>query len=356
MIRIFMVGFSTNKGGVESYIVNLTEQLDSSEFEVILEMPEMIIDGKTWKRPANRHNFIKYYMFWKQFFSENHFDVLYLNTCDIVSIDDLIFAKSAGIPVRIIHSHSTGNQQEIERRMNLFHRLSEYYSRKVLDQYATHMLACSETAGAWMFNGRPFTVIKNGISLPKYSYSEKSRKKIRSKLGIQNEKLIGIIGRISPQKNPLFAIEILKKVLMEHRNYNAAFVGDGELRSETENAIKVAGLKNRVYFAGAVDNVNEWLSAVDCLLMPSLFEGLPFVLVEAQAAGLPCVVSSSVSEEANISGYLQYVSLDDPLDSWMESVIYAAQSPRYNAEKKIIDAGYSIEDSVREVTELIKNA
>ena len=107
---------------------------------------------------------------------------------------------------------------------------------------------------------------------------------------------------------------------------------------------------------GAVDNVNEWLSAVDCLLMPSLFEGLPFVLVEAQAAGLPCVVSSSVSEEANISGYLQYVSLDDPLDSWMESVIYAAQSPRYNAEKKIIDAGYSIEDSVREVTELIKNA
>lgn len=356
MIRIFMIGYSENKGGVESYIKNLTSALPASEFEIIYCMPEMLIDGKLWHCPPNRHDYIKYRLFWKQLYNEIRFDVLYYNVCDVVSIDQLGFAKSAGVPVRIIHSHSTGNQQGIIRRMSLFHRLSEIHSRKVLDQYATHMLACSKAAGEWMFDGRPFTVIKNGISLTKYRYNENLRRTIRDTLQNQNKKLIGIIGRLAPPKNPLFAAEALKKVLENREDYSAVFIGDGGLRAEAERAIRAAGLQKRVFFVGAVDNVNEWMSAVDCLLMPSLFEGLPFVLIEAQAAGLPCVVSSTVSEEANISGELRYVGLDEPLQVWEKAIVDAAISPRYNAEKKLIDAGYSIEDSAKEVSELIQSA
>lgn len=356
MIRIFIIGYSENKGGVESYINNLTSALPSSEFEIIYSMPEMLIDGKLWRRPVNRYDYLSYLLFWHRFYRENYFDVIYYNTCDVVSINQLRFAKAAGVPVRIIHSHSSGNQMGINRRMSLRHRLSEKHSRKVLDKYATHLLACSQVAGEWMFDGRPFKIIKNGISLPKYRYDEKPRKAIRDTLHIQDEKLIGVIGRVSPPKNPLFTTKVLIKVLENHEDYSAVFVGDGELRTETEEAIRAAGMQDRVRLVGAVDNVNEWMSAVDCLLMPSLFEGLPFVLIEAQAAGLPCVVSSAVSEEANISGELRYVGLDEPVEIWEEAIVQAANSPRYDAERKLIDAGYSIGDSAREVAELIENA
>lgn len=355
MIRIFMIGMSRNKGGVESYIQNLCQELRPEKFEIIYSAPDIELEGTVWNPPANRHNFLKYYTFWMSFYRANHFDAVYYNTCDVVSIDQLRFAKASGVPVRIIHSHNTGNQQGINRRMSLFHRLSEKCSRKVLDKYATHFLACSQGAGEWMFDGIPFKVIRNGISLPKYRYNEKSRKAIQDTLHIQNEKLIGVIGRLAPQKNPLFTVEVLKKVLKNHKDYSAVFVGDGELRTETEEAVRAAGLQDQVHFVGTVDNVNEWMSAVDCLLMPSLFEGLPFVLVEAQAAGLPCVVSSAVSEEANISGELRYVGLDEPQESWEEAIVQAANGLRYDAEKKLIEAGYSIEDSAKVVEKLISD-
>ena len=300
MKRIFVIGMSSDKGGVESYITNICSRLNKQMFEIVYQLPEMTIDGKKWVSPLNRHRYLKYRRFWKLFYRDNKFDVLYMNTCDIVSIDQLRFAKAARVPVRIIHSHSTGNQQEINKKMSLFHRVLERHSRKVLDRYATHLLACSEAAGEWMFDGRSFSVIKNGIDLLKYRYNEHTRERLRASLGIAEGKLIGIIGRLDPEKNPTFSLKVVQRVLSDNADFTAVFVGDGELRRAIESSAKKADLEGRVIFTGAVDNVNEWLSAIDCLLMPSLFEGLPFVLVEAQAAGLPCVISTAVSEEANI--------------------------------------------------------
>ena len=116
------------------------------------------------------------------------------------------------------------------------------------------------------------------------------------------------------------------------------------------------GLERQIHFIGAVNNVNEWLSVADCLLMPSLFEGLPFVLVEAQASGLPCVVSSNVSNEANISGELKYVRLEESVKCWSNAITEAIASGRYDAREKLIAAGYSIEDSAAQVEQIIHNA
>lgn len=356
MKRVFMVGYSQNKGGVEAYISNITPELEKLGFDVIYSMPEMVIDGKRWLRPSSRHNYLKYWLFWNKFFRENKFDALYLNTCDIVSIDDLKFGKRAGIPVRIIHSHSTGNQQAIERKMSLFHQLSEKHSRRVLDQYATHMFACSKVAGDWMFDGRAYEIIKNGIQISKYQYQDMYRKTLRSKYGLGKGIVIGIIGRISAQKNPLFSVKIIKELVQKEASLRAIFVGDGELRQNTEGAVKQEGLEEAVEFIGAVDNVNEWLSVVDVLLMPSLFEGLPYVLVEAQTAGLPCVVSTAVSEEANISGQLKYVSLEEKPSVWAEAVFREAQMGRYHAEYQLIEAEYSIAETAQKVTGIIKTA
>lgn len=355
-IRVFMIGYSQNKGGVEAYISNLVSCMDKSRFEIIYKLPEMIIDGKKWVAPLNRHNYIKYRLFWKKFFRENKFDVLYLNTCDVVSIDDLRFAKSAGIPTRIIHSHSTGTQQGIQGNMSLFHRFLETKSRKKLDKYATHLFACSKSAGDWMFDGRKFRIINNGVKLSDYIFSEHKRKELRKENGYETEKIIGVIGRLSPVKNLEFAFDIIEKVTALVPEYKGVIIGDGEQKEYLKSLLVSRELDKKIKLIGSVDNVNEWLSAVDCILMPSLFEGLPFVLVEAQAAGLHCVVSSAVSEEANITGLVDFVSLDEDKDVWARKVMDACAQPRSDVSQKLVETGYSIEDTAKTVSEIIENA
>lgn len=355
MIRIFIVGYSQNKGGVESYIDNLSSMMDKSKYEIVYSMPEMTINGKKWIRPRNRHNYLKYYRFWKKFYKENRFDVLYYNTCDVVSIDQLRFAKSAGVPVRIIHSHNSGNQQELSKRLSVFHRCSEKINRKVLHKYATTFFACSEKAGEWMFDGREYAVVNNGVDLQKFKFDEVSRDRIREELGIGSAPLVGCIGRIAPQKNPLFTVEVALELVKYNPLTKVVFIGDGELRSEVEENVRKYKIQDNIIFTGPIDNVNEWLSALDCVLMPSLFEGLPFVLVEAQAVGVPCVVSTEVSKEANITGIVNYLSLDDTKEKWATKIldVIGNATPLVERLHMLNEAGYSIENTANQVSYII---
>ncbi len=353
MKRIFMVGYSGNKGGVETYIDQLIKMLP--EYEVILSLPEMTIDGKTWHRPLNRHHYVSYRSFWRRFFSDNQFDALYYNACDIVSIDMLRFAKYAGIPVRIIHSHCTGNQQYINRRRNLLHFVSEWINRKTLNLYATHLAACSENAGKWMFGKRKYTVIRNGIDADQFVFREKARKAIREQYGIGDQLLVGIVGRLSAQKNPSFALKILEALFRQKPDAHAVFTGDGDLRGETMDEARKNGIQDRILFPGAVENVAEWMAAMDVLLMPSLFEGLPFVLIEAQASGLPCVVSTAVTREADLTRLIHYVDLSDSPEEWARELIACAKRERGDYTAQIISAGYSIQHTAAQVKDMIES-
>ena len=354
MKRIFMVGYSANKGGVETYIDSLASALDRGRYEIVYSLPEMEIDGKIWRRPPNRHDYLRYRLFWRRFFRENKFDVLYYNTCDVVSIEMLRFAKSARIPVRIIHSHSTGNQQALDKPLNLFHRVSERHNRRVLDRYATHFLACSQEAGEWLFDKRSFTVVKNGIHLSKFRYSEENRQKIRQKSGINNETLVGILGRISTPKNPSFAIQILKSLIGRSPDSRAVFLGDGDLRAQTEEAAARAGIQDRVKFMGNVNNANEWLSAFDVLLTPSLFEGAPFALIEAQANGLPCVVSSRISRDVDQTGLISFVDLEESPDVWASELLRAQGRRDPESVEKLTAAGYDAKTTAKTVAAIIE--
>ena len=348
-----MVGYSSNKGGVETYIDQLTAALP--QCEVICKLPVMEIDGKVWRSPPNRHRYLSYRIFWHNFFRQNHFDVLYFNACDVVSIDMLKFAKKAGIPIRIIHAHNSGTQQAIEGRLSLLHRLNDWQNRRTLDRYATHFLACSHVAGDWMFDGRPYTIVKNGIPVSRYSFSEAHRSALRQTLGLNdNELLVGIVGRISPQKNPSFSVKVLQALIAKDPTASAVFLGDGQLRGQTEKAALDAGIQERVHFLGNVENVNEWMSAMDVLLLPSFFEGLPFVLVEAQASGLPCVVSDAVSREADLTGLVHFMGKAETADQWAETLINKRAQSRPDTQRQLTAAGYSIENTARTIADIIK--
>ena len=353
MKRIFMVGYSNNKGGVEAYIDQLTKGLP--QYEIVLSLPVMSVDGKEWHRPGNRHCWLRYRLFWHRFFQKNRFDAVYYNTCDVVSLDMLRFAKYAGVPMRIIHSHNTGNQQETGRHAGLFHRLSEKINRRNLYRYATHLLACSEEAGRWMFGDRPFTVIRNGIDAEKFRYREEARTAVREQYGLGNRLLIAVIGRLSAQKNPNYALLVLEALFRADPEARAVFAGDGSLRKETEEEAGRKGIRDRILFTGAVDNVQDWMSAADALLMPSLFEGMPFVLVEAQAAGLPCVVSSSVTREADLTGLVRFMDLENTPERWADVLLTPGKQARTGYAEQIVSAGYSMRHTAEQVAGIIEN-
>lgn len=354
MKRIFMIGYSGGKGGVETYMDQLKAALPQDD--IIYSLPVMTIDGREWRRPPNRHRYISYRLFWRRFFRENHFDALYFNTCDLVSIDMLRFAKKAGISLRLIHAHNSGIQQAIGQKLSLFHRLTEKHNRKVLGRYATHFLACSQAAGDWMFGGRPYTILRNGIDLSLYRFSEEKRRALRRELGMDRELLVGIVGRLAPQKNPAFSVKVLQSLLRKDPTAHAVFLGEGELRTQTEKAVRDAGLQENVRFLGNVDHVNEWVSALDVLLMPSLFEGLPFALVEAQAGGLPCVVSSAVTGEADLTGLIRFISLEEAPEAWADMLLQSKAAPRPDTERRMTEAGYSIENTARIVSNMLQEA
>lgn len=350
-----MIGYSTDKGGVESYIMNLYQQL-KDKYEFVFCWPEMEIDGKKWVCPKNRHNYIKYYLFWRKFFKGNKFDVIYYNTCDIVSVDMLRFAKKAGIPVRIIHSHNTAIQQEFKGVVNLIHKFTEKQNRKSLHKYATHFLACSKAAGEWMFGNRKFDVIKNGIELEKYKFCETYRNECRAELGLENGNIIGCVGRLDTQKNPFFSIDVFNHLLNKESNSTLIFIGDGELKTELQNEVISKGLSEKIKFLGARNDVYKWLSAIDCLLMPSFFEGLPFVLVEAQASGLSCLVSSAVSSDANITGLVEYIDLDADKQQWADKLIELSKKERIDTSDSLIASGYATEATASLISKIIDTA
>lgn len=360
--KILIIGLSPNTGGVETYVINFIRHIDKEKYEIYYtkrngkpvayqnELDELRIHYIDF--PANRHHYFQYRNEMNRIYEKYQFDVVYFNNCDLVSIDPLYFAYKHDVPVRIMHSHSSENTSKPSK---FYHRIMEWWSNKKLDQYATHLFACSEVAGKWMFGNRKFNVINNGIDLKKYAFDAKERERIRTENGISDQLVIGFVGRLSSQKNPLGLLKIFEAIHQKNKSAILWIVGDGELLRDMQSLADELDISTSIKFMGVRQDVSELLNAMDCFLLPSLWEGLPFVLVEAQANGLPCVVSTAVSKEANIGGLIEYVDLRQSSEYWADKVIKEAKKGRTDVSRKLIEAGYSIEDTVRKISEIIEN-
>jgi len=353
MKRVFVIGFSEKKGGVENYITTLSKNICQDRIEMFYSLPIMGIKNKKWVRPKNRHNYLKYYFFWRKFFRENSFDAIYYNTCDIVSIDMLKFAKKANVPIRIIHSHNSDNQ----RRLNFWHKRQEKKNRKTLDKYATHLLACSKVAGDWMFGScRNYTIINNAIELSKFKYNRDIRKKLVEEMNIQDKFTIGMIGSLSPQKNPEFGVKVFAGLQKKFPDSILLMIGEGELKESVQQTIKQFNLQDKVKLLGRREDVAAIMSVIDCFLMPSKFEGFPFAMVEAQAAGLPCVVSDTISRETNLTGNVHFVSLEDPIEEWVQKIMDTRIMENREMGAEILkQKGYDISDNVQYIERILLN-
>ena len=357
IIRILQVGMSPYYGGTESFLMSQYRAIDRTkvQFDFLNVYNKKIacqdeiekLGGKIYYLDMARHHGIRtYYKKLDSFFSENarKFDVVHCNFQSLINTDILKYAKKYGIKVRIAHAHNSGYGTEPSKKQKLLIALN----RITLGKYATHYFACSSLAAKWMFRKNAI-IIKNAIDIEKYSYSGMLRKEIRKKLELDDRYVVIFVGRLDPQKNPIFLLEIFAELKKIKPMAKLLVVGDGILRDEMNDKIKELDIMDSVDMLGSRKDVSQLLQAADVFLLPSKFEGLGIVLIEAQAVGLPTFTSEGVvPKEAKITDLLTFISLNNSALNWAEEICKYKINKRVDMTEVIRNSGYDIsENAVR---------
>lgn len=242
------------------------------------------------------------------FFKNNKFDIVHCNVAN-TGVIFLYFAKKYNVKVRILHSHATSSSDKFLNKIR--NDIILIFTKRFANEY----FACSEAAGSAMFGRKKYFVLNNCVDYQKFKYDETLRKKLRKKYNVESDFVIGNIGRLCNQKNQKFLIKFLTKL----PNCKLMIIGNGPLENYlTEYACKM-GVQNRIIFTGGISNTNEIYNAFDVFALPSIYEGLPVVGVEAQANGLPCIFSNNVTKEVKINENTKFIKLD--INEWRRNVL-----------------------------------
>ena len=261
----------------------------------------------------------------------------------ILQLPMLIFpvAKSCGVKNIIQHAHSSKLSDTKIKAIRNYLMLHSVWP------LITKRLACSEKAGKFLFRNK-FEIIKNGIEIEKFSYSPEVRLAKRKELGLDNAFVIGHVGHLSPEKNHVFLLHLFSKILVKIPSAKLVLVGNGYLESKLKTIVKRKNLPNKVLFLGARNDVSTLLQAFDLFIFPSLFEGLGIAAIEAQAAGLPCLLADTLPAEACICNY-KMLSLEKP-DEWLAAALtFANGFERKDTTLPINAKGFSVQDVAAQI-------
>lgn len=365
-IRILQVGMSPNYGGTEAFIMEQYRHIDKRkvQFDFLNVFKEELactseikdLGGRIYYLDMARHNGIgTYYEKLDEFFKKNskQIDGIHCNCQSLINIDLLKYAKKYNVPIRIIHAHNAGYGQ----RPSFVQKLIILINKLTVKKYATHFFACSELAAKWMFpKNIQTTVIHNAIESRKFKFNENTRISKRADLNISSDTFVVLfVGRLDPQKNPLYLIEIFEKIAEKNSNSLLLVAGDGYMRGKIETLIEKKGLEDKVKLLGNRNDINELMQAADAFLLPSKFEGLGIVLIEAQAASLPCYTSKDVvPEEVDITNTVKFISLKSLPQEWARIILESSSATQVREDKyfKICNSGYNSEKCILEETYL----
>ena len=364
-VKVLLFVDRMRHGGIQQFLVENVKHMDKSKVEIdVLTLD----DGETYpleqaiqETGANYYklkgiwinkptDYFKYGKALDDFFSKHSdYKVVHMNASSKNFIL-LKYAKKYNIPVRIAHSHNIDFQTK-----NSIKKLIGNLLKIPMKKYATDYFACSYLAGEWLFGKKNVAkgkvkVIHNAVDYKNFKYDEKIRKEMRKEFNInEKEILFGHVGRFTNQKNHTFLIDIFNEIHKQNKNTKLIMVGIGEKEPEIKDKVKSLGLEDCTVFAGFRKDVNKIMQAMDVFLLPSLYEGLPVVGVEAQAAGLPSFTSEGVvTKEVQITDAMNFISLDKSANEWA-SIILNSDLSRKDAKKEIKSAGYFIEDSANEL-------
>lgn len=355
VLRVAQVIGKANAGGVESCIMNYYRNIDKTkiQFDFLVENTCKIIDrekiesmgGKVIIIPPYTKIF-KYIKELKKIFKEGNYDIVHSNM-NTLSVFTLFAAWLAKVKIRIAHSHSTTNKKEWKK--NIVKNILRPFSKL----FATDYFACSELAGRWLFGNRTFnegkvTIINNAIEVERFLYSEEVRKQMRKELNVEDKFVIGHIGRFVEQKNHSYLIDIFYEVQKERPNSILLLVGNGPLYEEIYKKVEKLGISEKVIFAGVHKHPEKYYQAMDVFVLPSLYEGLPVVGVEAQANLLPCFFADTITKEILINENVEMIGLEN-IFKWVNAILMKDLRVRKENVNKIIDSKYDIKNEVKKM-------
>ncbi len=354
MKRILVTGLKDPMGGVESAVMGYIRQFDRTVLQVdvavfgeafSLSAEIEACGGKVWYLPSRVQQPQAYQKAVAEIFEKTRYDAVWCNFSGLTNIDFLKAATVAGVPVRIAHAHTADfawGTPLMRYVVPVLHRLNQ----RILHRYATHLWACSESAALFMYSKKlcnRVTLIPNAIDTEKFAVNSEVRARMRAAFGFADHPVIVHVGRMCTAKNQKFLLDIFKSVLAKCANAHLLFVGDGELREEIHAYAEQIGVTHAVSFTGERQDVADLLQAGDVFLLPSFTEGFPVTVMEAQTAGLPCVVSAqAVPETVNVTDAVWYVSLQASADAWAETVLAHIAEHVADGVQLVRNAGYDI--------------
>ena len=358
-IRVAHVVGKMGSGGVEAVVMNYYRHVDRAkvQFDFFADADSKAIPREEIERLGGRVYVVPPYQKLPAYlrelearFRENAYTIVHshLNT---LSVFPLYAARRAGIPVRIAHNHSTAAKGETKKNA------MKYALRPFAGVNATHFAACSRYAGEWLFGRRAMRrgdvmIVSNAIDTARFAFDEAVRREARRELGIEDRFVVGHVGRFCYQKNQDFVIDVFQKVHARSPKSVLLLIGEGEdferVRARVESLSDLA-LRESIRFLGVRADVGRLYQAMDVFLLPSRYEGLPVVGIEAQAAGLPCVFSNAMTAETVKTPSAVMLGLDEPAERWAEAVLKEHTDERKGAAEVIRRAGFDIVEEAKKL-------
>lgn len=354
-------------GGVETYLANTIEHICTDAFGIDVFIPCEIESQKMALRLAesgcglyeqklgsNMAGKIKAGIRLYQFLKVHRYDIIHINSGRIsTQALGLLAARLRGVEVRIAHSHNGAV------KAGFLKRCMQAALRRVAVANATRFAACSRAAAEWLFGAEQAehaVIARNGINTQTFAFQEEARDACRRDFHLDGCFVIGHVGRFVEQKNHRFLIKVFKRVAERDPTARLLLIGEGGLERESRALAGRYGLTGKILFAGITETVERDMCAMDVFVLPSLFEGAPVVIVEAQASGLPCIVSDAVTEETKLTDLVEFLPLEAGAEAWADKILQCrmkkAQVSREDAWLEIRRAGYDISDTAQAVYEL----
>lgn len=364
MIRVLQFGMSQNYGGIEAFIMNYYREMDRTKIQFDFAKPDenmkmayedeiLRLGGKIYIYPVIglRNGYYKLKKAWLEFYKNIDVDEIHFNTVALMNLYAIKFAKKAGLRVHV-HAHPS----VYGKGFSWWVRFRMWVNKRSVHKYADTLLACSDEAGKWMF-GTEYQVIPNSIDCDKFEFDWKVRKQVREKYGVAEAFVLLHVGKLSVVKNQMFLLDVFQEVKKRRTDAKLILVGFDALKGAIQKKVKELGLQDDVILTGMVQNPEVFYSAADIFLFPSLSEGLPVALIEAQVNGLPTIVSDQITEGANASGRLRYLAIEDNRDGKRACELWAdeicAKNERLTKEEmQAVRSVYDIKTSVKKLEDI----
>lgn len=350
-IRILHIVQKMEAGGTQAFLMNLYRNIDRDkiQFDFLVEYEEkefyddeiISLGGKIYYTNFRKTlNVIKFKKTLSNILKEHpEYKIVHIHATAIGKICTDV-AKKCGVKTIIAHTHNNSAVKDWK-----------YYPkillRKLYTKGPTDFFACSEDAGRYTFKNKKFTVVYNAIDIDKFLFKQEIREEFRKEFNIEDKFVIGNIGRLHEQKNQSFLIDVFYEIQKRKDNAILLIVGKGPLENELKEKVSNLGINDKVYFLGNRKDIERIYQGMDVFVLPSLFEGLGIVAIEAQVSGLPVIASTGVAKEANITDNIQNIDLSESIDVWVEAICKTKVKNRKNIENIVRKSRFNIENNAK---------